>query len=205
MALLAVLQIGNALASESTASVLTGNSVLCTLTTFDSETQLETNADASSTQVLCNCTLSAGTYAAGSLIAVVPGASPSVPYANVNPVTSSGGVVTGVLFQAQVPGPTAALAPSTLTQVASGTPGFTAVTNPAAQSQLGAYSVTAVLFSPLGNQTAMTVTSPSIGVYQATTPPLTIDGTYAVQFSGTSDSGAFDFVTQGAVNATAGT
>jgi hypothetical protein len=115
MALIGVLQLGNAIAGEGTPSVFAGNSVNCVLTLFDEFTQIETNAD------------------------------------------------TG--------------------------------------------SVAAVLLSPLGNSSALTVTTlPTlIGQYQAATGPLLVDGSYAVQFSWTSLSGALSYVAAGSINVTVGT
>ena len=96
----------------------------------------------SSTQVGCNLTISAADapYAPGSLVAYVAG-SPALTFYNVNAVLSgdiSGGIATGILFQATTPGNTPSINPGTLTGISSPVTGWTAITNPATQSQLGA-------------------------------------------------------------------
>lgn len=92
---------------------------------------------ASATQVLCTVTLTADTYLAGALVANVLGQ--VVPtYSNVNPVVSGGGAVTGVLFQCTTLGATPTVNPNTLTQITVPVTGWSAITNPGAQSQLGA-------------------------------------------------------------------
>lgn len=88
-------------------------------------------------QVFCSVTLAAGTYGPGALVAAVSSTGPmttevpsvGVQFSNVNAVTSPGGIVTGVLFQALVTGPTVAPAGWLTTQAAPVT-GWTAITNP---------------------------------------------------------------------------
>lgn len=78
-------------------------------------------------------------YPAGSLIANVQGNS-SLTFSNKANVTGamiSGGVATGILMQAQTIGPTPTINPNTLTVITTSVTGWTGVTNPAAQSQLG--------------------------------------------------------------------
>lgn len=94
------------------------------------------------TQVFCNLTISAAhaPYPAGSLVAFVTG-SPSFTFSNQSQVLASqitGGVANGVLFQAQTIGPTASVNPATLVNIATPVTGWTAITNPAGQSQEGA-------------------------------------------------------------------
>lgn len=203
MPFVAVLQLASAIAGEAVPSVFVGNSALAILTLLDSVSGAEMPADATSTQVLCSVTLAAGTYAAGALQASVP--SGTQVYQNVNPVTSPGGVVTGVLFQAVVPGPTTTLAPATLTHMVSNVTGWTAVTNPAGPTQLGAYSVTLTAVRPDGVSVVLPVTAPSspaTGVYQATVP-IAQSGEYQVTATATGGGGAFSVVAQGQINAVA--
>lgn len=87
------------------------------------------------TQVVCNATLAAGTYAAGSLVANVQG-NTALTFSNLNSVTSTGGVNV-VLFQSTTIGPTGTIAPGTLNAITTPVTGWTAITNPAFQSQLG--------------------------------------------------------------------
>jgi len=73
-------------------------------------------------------TLAAGTYGAGALVVHVVGDS-TARFANVASVTSPGGVVSGVLFEAEDAGPVRANS-GTLTVIANPVVGFTAATNP---------------------------------------------------------------------------
>lgn len=200
MAVVSVLQLGNAMAGDGVPSLFLGESLQIRLTVFDDVSQQAVAADATYTQVLCSCTLAAGTYQPGQLVAQVSG-QPSQVFTNLNQVVSTGGVVTGVVFQSKIIGPVpATVAPATLTVVAPGNPaGFTAITNPAGQSQSGAYSVAGTLISPIGNATALVISSPAIGVYQAT-EQLVLEGSYAVQLTGTAGNGSFTIVAQGAAN-----
>ena len=91
---------------------------------------------ASFTQVYATLTLAANTYPAGSLIANVAGA-PNLTFTNVDDVTSLGGDVPGRLMQATTIGPTPTINPGTLTVIATPVTGWSAITNPGAQSQLG--------------------------------------------------------------------
>lgn len=79
-------------------------------------------------QVLCSCTLTAGTYAAGTLIAHTT-SDPTARFANVDEIVSPGGVNTGLLFQAEDTGPVRANA-DTLTVIAESVAGWSAITNP---------------------------------------------------------------------------
>jgi hypothetical protein len=93
-----------------------------------------------STEVYCTCGLDAGSapYLAGSLIVNVVGL-PAQQFTNLNAVPASaisGGFAT-VLFQSVTPGPTPPVSPGTLTQISTPLTGFSSVTNPSAQSQLG--------------------------------------------------------------------
>ncbi len=97
---------------------------------------------ASFTQLLATLTISAANapYAAGSLVASVAG-SPSLKFKNVNAVTSlmiSGGSAVGILFQAITAGNTPSVNAGTLTVISGPVTGWSAVTNPAGQTQLGA-------------------------------------------------------------------
>lgn len=96
---------------------------------------------ASATEVLCTLTISAADapYAIGSLVASVQG-SPGYTFDNDVIVTSamiSGGIATGVLFVAQTPGASATVNPNTLTNIVNPVTGWTAITNPLAQSEPG--------------------------------------------------------------------
>ena len=96
------------------------------------------------TQVLATLTISAANapYAPGTLVANVSGQS-SQTFANLYTVTAaqiSGGVAAGVMFQATTLGPTPAVNAGTLTVITTPVTGWTAVTNPAGQSQLGTAS-----------------------------------------------------------------
>lgn len=91
---------------------------------------------ASYTQVFCTVTLAAGTYAAGSLVANVAGQSGQT-FSNLYSITTAGGIVTGVLFQATQVGVTPSVNPGTLTVITAPVTGWSTVTNPAGQSQLG--------------------------------------------------------------------
>lgn len=79
-------------------------------------------------QVLTTCTLAAGTYAAGDLIAHTT-SDPTARFANVEEVVSPGGAVTDILFQAEDTGPVRANS-GTLTVIAESVSGWSAVTNP---------------------------------------------------------------------------
>lgn len=79
-------------------------------------------------QVNCNCTLAAGAYAAGALVAH-PTGDPTARFANVAEVVSPGGLVSGILFRAEDTGPVRANA-GTLTVIAQAVSGWTTVTNP---------------------------------------------------------------------------
>lgn len=92
------------------------------------------------TQVFVTLTISAGSapYAPGTLVANVSG-DPSLTFSNPGAVTAgmiSGGTAT-VLFQATTIGATPTINPGTLTQITTPVTGWTGVTNPAFQSQLG--------------------------------------------------------------------
>lgn len=93
----------------------------------------------SSTQVFCNLTWTdSGTvHAIGALVANVDG-SPALTFSNAVAVTSNGGTTTGILFQAQSPGATPTINPNTLVDITIPISGWATVTNPFAQSQLGA-------------------------------------------------------------------
>jgi hypothetical protein len=104
------------------------------------------------TQVYCNITISAADapYAAGALVANVEGL-PAQTFSNLAEVTSamiSGGVALGILFQSTVIGPTPAVNPGTLTGIAGAVTGWTAVTNPDGQSQLGQAEETDAAYGP---------------------------------------------------------
>lgn len=88
------------------------------------------------TQVFCTLTLTANTYPAGTLIANVLGNS-SLTFTNLNDVVSSGGATPGILMQATTAGQTPTVNPGTLTQITTPVTGWSAITNPTAQSQLG--------------------------------------------------------------------
>jgi hypothetical protein len=78
-------------------------------------------------------------YPAGTLIANVVG-TPALTFSNLGDVTAfdiSGDVATGVTMQATTNGPTGAITPGTLTEITTPVNGWTAITNPLAQSQLG--------------------------------------------------------------------
>lgn len=79
-------------------------------------------------QVYATCTLTAGTYAAGDLVAHTI-SEPTARFANVEEVVSPGGAVTGILFQAEDAGPVRANS-GTLTVIAESVAGWSAVTNP---------------------------------------------------------------------------
>jgi len=59
-----------------------------------------------------------------------------------------GGVAAGILFQATVPGETPGVAPGTLTVITGPVTGWTAITNPEEQSQLGANQEPDALYLP---------------------------------------------------------
>jgi hypothetical protein len=99
------------------------------------------------TQVVCDVTLAAGTYAAGALVANVFG-SPAQTFTNASAITSAGGVVSGVLFQSTVPGETPAVNPTTLTAITGPVTGWTTINNPLGQSQLGANQEPDALYLP---------------------------------------------------------
>jgi len=88
-------------------------------------------------QVFCTVTLAAGTYGPGALVASVSSTGPGttevpsigVQFSNVNSVTSPGGPVPSILFQALVTGPTVAPG-GWLTTIAAPVTGWTAITNP---------------------------------------------------------------------------
>jgi uncharacterized phage protein gp47/JayE len=88
------------------------------------------------TQVYATLTLAAGTYAAESLVANVAGV-PSLTFSNVGQVTSIGGATAGVLMQATTIGPTPSVNPGQLTVITTPVAGWTAITNPGGQTQLG--------------------------------------------------------------------
>jgi uncharacterized phage protein gp47/JayE len=89
------------------------------------------------TQVYCTLTIAAGTYPAGTFIANVEG-NASLTFSNAYVVSTAGGVVPGILMQAQTAGPTGTINPNTLTVITTPVTGWTAITNPAVQSQAGA-------------------------------------------------------------------
>lgn len=78
--------------------------------------------------VFATVNLDAGTYAAGALIAHVVGV-PTARFKNSLEVVSSGGVVTGVRFEAEETGPIRANA-GTLTTIAEPVAGWNSITNP---------------------------------------------------------------------------
>lgn len=85
--------------------------------------------DATASRVLCNITINAGAYAAGSLVANVDG-NPDARFQNVEDlVFGVSGLQTGVLFQATSTGPTEAPA-GLLTLISVPVPTWTAITNP---------------------------------------------------------------------------
>ena len=93
------------------------------------------------TQVYCTLGLDAAhaPYAAGALVANVHGQT-SQTYTNLYQIPSSaitGGTATGILFQATVAGQTPAVNANTLTDITTPVPGWSSITNPAGQSQLG--------------------------------------------------------------------
>jgi|GEM_PF-4757922 uncharacterized phage protein gp47/JayE len=88
------------------------------------------------TQVACNLTLASGTYAPGSLVAYVTG-NPSLTFSNLSSITIPG-TSTGILFQAQTIGPTGTINPGTLCNISTPVTGWSAITNPTYQTQLGA-------------------------------------------------------------------
>lgn len=90
---------------------------------------------ATKSTVLCNCTLAVGTYNAGDLIAHVNG-SPDSRFTNTSDVTSPGGLVLDIPFEAEDTGPIAAAA-GQLTVIAEPVSGWTTVTNPL-DAELGA-------------------------------------------------------------------
>jgi hypothetical protein len=93
------------------------------------------------TQVLATLTFSGGTvgttFAAGQLVANVSGTS-SFAFANAQALTVTSTAMVGVLMQATVIGATSSVNPGTLTQITNPVSGWLTITNPAAQSQLGA-------------------------------------------------------------------
>lgn len=98
--------------------------------------------DASFTQVYCTLVFgsatAAGTYAAGAFVANVVG-NAALTFANVAPVTLVAGAQTktGILMQAQTIGATQPISIGTLTVITTAVTGWTSITNPALQSQLG--------------------------------------------------------------------
>jgi hypothetical protein len=93
------------------------------------------------TQVTANLTLdpTLAPYLAGTLIANVVGI-PALTFSNLGDVTAidiEGDVATGVTMQATTNGPTGAITPGTLTEITTPVNGWTAITNPLAQTQLG--------------------------------------------------------------------
>ena len=93
------------------------------------------------TRVLCTLVFSSGTigttFAAGSLVANVSG-STAFTFANLVALDVTGTTMSGVVMQAQVSGATASVNPGTLTVITNPVAGWTSITNPLAQSQLGA-------------------------------------------------------------------
>lgn len=137
------------------------------------------------TQVFCTLTISAGSapYAPGSLIANVAGV-PALTFSNLAAVTSamiSGGVAT-VLMQATTIGPTPTVNPGTLTQITSPVTGWTAITNPSYQSQLGANEETDSAYivrqiqeiAGEGSSNASATAAALIALGAAQTPPITV-------------------------------
>lgn len=95
--------------------------------------------DESFTQVLCTLTWTdSGTvHAPGTLTANIIGL-PALTFVNVSAVTSNGGTIVGVLFESTTAGATPTVNPNTLTEITSPISGWATITNPLAQSQLGA-------------------------------------------------------------------
>jgi uncharacterized phage protein gp47/JayE len=89
----------------------------------------------SESRVAATLTLTAGVYAAGSLVAHIDG-DPTLRFYNLEEVTAPGGALAGVVMIAEDPGATAVPA-ATLTAIASPVSGWTAITNPADETTLG--------------------------------------------------------------------
>lgn len=93
------------------------------------------------TQVYCTLTFTSGTvgttFAAGALVANVAG-NGALTFSNFAPITVSSTSMTSVLMQAQTIGATPSINPGTLTAITSPVSGWSAITNPLAQSQAGA-------------------------------------------------------------------
>lgn len=94
------------------------------------------------TQVYANVTLDPAhaPYAAGALVANIAGLAAQT-FTNEGTISAamiSGGVALGILFQSTVIGPTPTVNPGTLTAITTPVTGWTAITNPNVQSQLGA-------------------------------------------------------------------
>jgi hypothetical protein len=125
----------------------------------------------------------AGTYPAGAFTANVAG-NPSLTFSNASPVVLAGGAQTllGVVMQASSVGPTATINPSTLTVITTPVTGWTSITNPTAQSQIGAFSELDAAYLPRQAQNLAaqgSCTAPATGAAlralgSAQTPPQTL-------------------------------
>jgi len=111
--------------------------------------------EAALTGGLVTCTLGLNAadapYPAGSLLANVVGQAGQT-YKNTTTVTAgqiSGGVATGIVFEATTPGPVPAVAAGTLATIATPVTGWSSITNPAASSATG-YSVGQFAFVTTG-------------------------------------------------------
>lgn len=95
-------------------------------------------AGASFTQVQLSLTFSgaAGPFAPGALVVAVAG-NPSLTFTNTTTVSSPFAGTQSFLFQATTPGATPSVNPNTVTVIITPQTGWTSVTNPTAQTQLG--------------------------------------------------------------------
>lgn len=125
----------------------------------------------------------AGTYPVGTFIANVAG-NASFTFQNQVAITLAGGAqtLTGVLMQAQTPGATATVNPSTLTVITTPVTGWLSITNPAEQSQVGTNEELDSAYGPRQAQevaaegscnTAATAAA-LVKLGAAQTPPITI-------------------------------
>lgn len=128
------------------------------------------------TQVFCTLGISAADapYLPGTLVASVQG-NGSLTFSNYVTVTAamiSGSVATSVLFQAQVAGPTGSINPGTLVNITTPVTGWTSITNPKSQSQLGQNTE---LDDPYAIRQQQEIAADG-----AATPPATVAALYAL-------------------------
>lgn len=138
---------------------------------------------ASFTQVFATLTWTdSGTvHAVGTLVANVLGA-PTLTFANAVAVTSDGGTTAGILFQAQTVGSTPTINPNTLVEITAPVTGWSSITNPLAQSQLGANEETDAAYLARqdqelgveGSNNASATAAALIALGEAQTPPIAL-------------------------------